>query len=208
MEDQPAGGLAPLYLLAGAPGAGKTTLLPYLLRNAGGLVVMDMDELLEDGALLGVPIAEPQAAPVWPAYDRLWTHIVTMVRRAGTPVLLLCPVPDAHELVPEGRWGGPVHWALLDCPDEVRVDRLRARDLGLEWIEEGIEDAIEDAAQGRALIPLVFRSGSSQTSGSSRNSGSSGSETGSEELGGDVAGLASRILSWAGSGTTTSGAAS
>ncbi|WP_433510119.1 AAA family ATPase [Nonomuraea sp. CA-143628] len=193
MEDQPAGGLAPLYLLAGAPGAGKTTLLPYLLRASDGLVVMDMDELLEDGALLGVPIAEPEAAPVWPAYDRLWTRIVTMVRRAGTPVLLLCPIPDPHELAPVGRWGGPVHWALLDCPDEVRVDRLRARDSRLEWIEEAIEDAIGDAAQGRALIPLVFHSGTSGTSGTS----------GSEEGGGDVAGLASRVLSWARSGTTT-----
>ncbi|MEU7746940.1 AAA family ATPase [Nonomuraea sp. NPDC049158] len=198
MEDQPAGGLAPLYLLTGAPGAGKTTLLPYLLRAAGGLVVMDMDELLEDGALLGVPIAEPQAAPVWPAYDRMWTRIVTMVRRAGTPVLLLCPIPDPHELASEGRWGGPVHWALLDCPDEVREDRLRTRDLGREWIEEAIEGAIEDAAQGRALIPVVFLSGTSGASGTS----------GGEEGGGDVASLASRILSWTRSGTTTAGAAS
>ena len=200
MEDRLIGQLAPLYLLAGAPGAGKTTLLPYLLRAADGLVVMDMDELLEDGALLGVPIAEPAAAPVWPAYDRMWTRIVTMVRRAGTPVLSLCPIPDPHELAPVGRWGRPVHWALLDCPDEVRADRLRARNSGRAWIEEAIGDAIEDAAQGRKLIPLVFHSG---------NSGNFESETGSEEgAGGDVTGLASRILSWARSGTTTSGAAS
>lgn len=170
VEDQPIDGHAPLYLLAGAPGAGKTTLLPYLLRAAGGLVVMDSDELLEGGALLGVPIAEPEAAPVWPAYDRMWTHIVTMVRRAGHPVLLLCPIPDPGELPPVGRWGEPARWALLDCPDEVRQDRLRDRGSPREWVEE----AMADAAQGRALIPTVFHSG-----------------------GEDIAALAARILSWA-----------
>ncbi|MEV0344538.1 AAA family ATPase [Nonomuraea sp. NPDC050680] len=170
MVDQPAGGLAPLYLLAGAPAAGKTTLLPYLLRAADGLVVMDMDELLEDGALLGVTIADPRAALVWPAYDRLWARIVTMVRRAGHPVLLLCPVPDPPELAPAGRWDDPAHWAVLDCPDEVRLDRLRARGYAREWIE----DAMADAAQARALIPMVFA-----------------------EEGEDVADLAARILLWA-----------
>lgn len=54
----------PLHLLAGAPASGKTTLLPHLIRAAGGLVVMDMDELLEDGTLIGVPIADPAAARV------------------------------------------------------------------------------------------------------------------------------------------------
>ncbi|MEU7854541.1 AAA family ATPase [Nonomuraea sp. NPDC049141] len=169
MGDQLSGVLAPLYLLAGAPGAGKTTLLPYLLRAADGLVVMDSDELLEDGALLGVPIAVPEAAPVWPAYDRMWTRIVTMVRRAGHPVLLLSPIPDPGEVAPAGRWHEPAHWALLDCPDEVRQDRLRDRGSPREWTEE----ALADAAEGRALIPTVFHSGDE-----------------------DVADLAARILSW------------
>ena len=62
MEDH----LAPLYLLAGIPGSGKTTLLPHLLRAASGLVVMDTDELLEDGTLLGVPIAVRKPRPCGP----------------------------------------------------------------------------------------------------------------------------------------------
>ncbi|MEV4172578.1 hypothetical protein [Nonomuraea sp. NPDC049709] len=166
--------LAPLRLLAGAPGAGKTTLLPHLLRAAGGLAVMDMDELLEDGELIGVPIAEPAAAPVWPAYDRMWRRIVTMVRRAGHPVLLLCPIPDAAEAAPGARWVGPVRWALLDCHDDERVRRLRERGAPPEWID----DAVADATQGRALIPTVFESGC---------------ESGLES-GGD---LAAQVLAWA-----------
>lgn len=168
---------APLSLLAGAPGAGKTTLLPHLLRTAGGLVVMDMDELLENGSLIGVPIADPEAAPIWPAYDRMWQRIVTMVRRAGHPVLLLCPVPDPEELAPGGRWEVPVRWALLDCPDEVRRHRLRERGSPPEWIE----DAMADAAQGRALLPAVFPGDSE-----------------------DVAGLAAQVVTWARDGATPS----
>ncbi|MEV4566362.1 AAA family ATPase [Nonomuraea sp. NPDC049419] len=142
-----------LHLLAGAPGAGKTTLLPHLLRAADGLVVMDMDELLEDGALLGVRIAAPEAAPVWPAYDRLWGRVVTMVRRAGHHVLLTCPIPDPDELAPGARWEAPVRWGLLDCPDAERARRLHER-----GEPEAVGGALEDAAQGRALIPTVFSS--------------------------------------------------
>ncbi|MER5323010.1 PEP-utilizing enzyme [Streptosporangium roseum] len=177
MEDHPHDAHGPLYLLAGAPGAGKTTLLPYLLRAADGLVVMDMDELLEDGELIGVPIAEPEAAPVWPAYDRLWRRIVTMVRRVGHPVLLMCPIPDAAEVPPGVRWDEPVHWALLDCPDDERARRLRERGAPQEWID----DALADAAQGRELIPAVFHA-----------------------VGADHAGLAGQVLAWA-RGRTESG---
>ncbi|MFI9552023.1 AAA family ATPase [Nonomuraea endophytica] len=162
MEDH-----TPLFLLAGAPGAGKTTLLPHLLRAADGLVVMDMDELLEDGSLIGVPIADPEAAPIWPAYDRMWQRIVTMVRRSGHPVLLLCPIPSFEELPPGARWPAPLHWALLDCPDEERHRRLRAR----AWDQDWIADAMTDAAEGRAMIPMVFDSE-------------------------DTAGLAAKVLAW------------
>lgn len=167
-------GNAPLCLLAGAPGAGKSTLLPHLLNAADGLVVMDIDELLEDGALIGVPIATPAAAPVWPAYDRMWRRIVTMVRRAGHPVLLLCQIPNPEDLQPDGMWDPPVRWALLDCPDEVRRQRLQARGS----TREGIEDALADAAQGRQLIASVFHSAD---------------QTGNR----DVTDLATQVLAWA-----------
>ncbi|MEU6719094.1 hypothetical protein ABZ897_47165 [Nonomuraea sp. NPDC046802] len=165
-------GDGPLFLLAGAPCAGKTTLRPHLLRAADGLVVMEMDELLEEGKLIGVPIAEPQAAPIWPAYDRMWARIVTMVRRAGHPVLLLLPIPDAGDLTPQGPWG-EAHWALLDCPDDERMRRLAEREWAADWAEE----AMADAVQGRALISTVFHNGSD-----------------------DLAGLAARIVAWTRSG--------
>ncbi|HEY6738667.1 MAG TPA: AAA family ATPase [Actinopolymorphaceae bacterium] len=142
--------LAPLYVLTGAPGAGKTTLLPELVRlsrHAGhGVVVMDIDELLDaDGALLGVPIAVPDAEALWPTYNRMWRRIIDMPRRVGHPVLFLCP------LVPE-EFPGATAWALLDCGDRTRAERLRAR--GEE--EAAIAEALDDARAYRALVETVF----------------------------------------------------
>jgi len=141
--------LAPLYVVAGAPGAGKSTTLPHLIQQANGIVVMDMDELLEDGQLLGVLIADSSAAAIWPAYDRMWERIIAMVRRAGHSVLLLCPIPN-EEAVSEGRGlAGRVFWLHLDCTDEARRTRLRNR----SWSTHKIADAQEDAAHARTFLP-------------------------------------------------------
>lgn len=128
--------------MTGAPGAGKSTVVPELLRlSAGGLVVMDMDELLDDGKLLGITIADPAAAAQWPAYNLHWLRITELVRRSGISVLLLGPLTPSE--LPEGRW---LH---LDCPDDVRRTRLTARG----WSTAEIEDAIDDAVELRKLVP-------------------------------------------------------
>lgn len=130
-------------MVAGAPGAGKSTVIPELLRlRSGQLVVMDMDELLDDeGRVLGIEIADTSAAANWPAYNALWRRVTELVRRSGTPVLLLCPL--VPEQLPEGRW---LH---LDCPDAVRRKRLAGRG----WSEQQIARALEDAAELRELVP-------------------------------------------------------
>ena len=70
-------------MVTGAPGSGKSTVVPELVRlSPGNLVVMDMDELLDDnGRLLGIDIASPTAAPIWPAYNGLWLRITELIRR-------------------------------------------------------------------------------------------------------------------------------
>ncbi len=129
-------------MVTGAPGAGKSTVIPELLRlKSGPLVVMDMDDLLTEGRLLGITIADASAAAIWPAYNALWQRITELIRRSGVPVLLLCPLSPQE--LPEGRW---LH---LDCPDDVRRRRLAARG----WSEKQIAAALEDAAEMRKLVP-------------------------------------------------------
>lgn len=146
--------LAPLYVLCGAPGAGKTTLLPYLVAGAQNLIVADMDEILEDGRLLGVPIASDDGRNQWPAYDRMWRRIVDLVRRTGSPVLLMRPTPSAGDLTPGLNWTEPTLWATLDCTDDERVRRLTDRG----WSQGAIADALLDAAHARDVLPTVIRS--------------------------------------------------
>jgi broad-specificity NMP kinase len=54
--------------------------------------------------------------------------------------------------VPEDL-GGATAWLLLDCDDEVRTERLRARG----WSDEKIADALEDARRYRTLFDAVVR---------------------------------------------------
>jgi hypothetical protein len=138
--------LAPFFSVSGAPGSGKTAALPDLLEAAGGLVVMDIDELLEDGSLIGVPVTAPEAEPIWPAYRRMWRRIIDLPRRAGHPVLFLSPD------VPEDL-GGATACLLLDCDDAVRTERLSARD----WGADRIADALEDAREKRARFDAIVR---------------------------------------------------
>lgn len=132
-----------LYVVTGAPGAGKSTVVPELVRlKWPELVVLDMDELLDhDGRLLGLPIASTEGAVNWPAYNALWSRITQLIRRSGPDVLLLCPLTPSQ--LPDGRW---LH---LDCPDDLRRQRLAMRD----WSESEIADAIADAAELRKLVP-------------------------------------------------------
>lgn len=137
---------APLHLVCAPPGTGKSTVLPQLVRLAGGEAVVDIDEILTDGSLLGVRIASPSAAAVWPAYDRLWLQFAQIVRRAGHPVIMLVQVPDNDGFVapdPAATWLG---WLV---PDAARRQRLRLRG----WDDVAIAGADTDALRLRRRLP-------------------------------------------------------
>ena len=137
-----------LTVLVGAPGAGKSTLLSHL-HDAGPLIA-DMDEILEGGALLGVPVATDDAAGTWPTYNRLWVRIVAMMARSHVPVLLSAPVTPAEWSRAVDQVGGPqlsTRFLLLDCADDVRVQRLATRG----WPAAKIGAAIDDAGELRSL---------------------------------------------------------
>lgn len=143
-----------LTVLLGAPGAGKTTLLSQLHGHAG-LLVADMDEILEGGRLMGLAIASPDGAEHWPAFNRLWVRIIAMMTRAGVPVLLSAPVTPSEldKAVAEVGLALPMPtFVLLDCEHSVRSRRLRERG----WSAAQISDAITDADGLRALdLPVL-----------------------------------------------------
>ncbi|MEN3273541.1 MAG: hypothetical protein V7636_2302 [Actinomycetota bacterium] len=131
--------------LCGVRGAGKTALVPHLVAANTGCVVVDMDEVLVEGHAMGIPIAFDHARDAWPAYNRHWVLIASLIARS-TPLLLLGPLLPAEWAAAGGDPSTP--FALLDCPDDVRTQRLHARG----WPDEWSVDAIADAADARAVI--------------------------------------------------------
>lgn len=143
MTSHPSMGPRGLVRIAAPPGTGKSTVLPHLVDLARGhAVVADIDEILEEGSLLGVSIADPAAAQNWPAYDRLWARIAGFVTRAELFIVLLIQVPGADE---------PEDPRLLgwEIDHELRARRLRSRGES----EAVIEDAAADAAGLRSVLP-------------------------------------------------------
>lgn len=136
-----------IVAVCGPPGAGKSELLPYLVDQLVPWIVVDLDEILEpDGTLLGVQVGGSAGEANWAAYEALWSRIFDMMTRSGHSVVVLSQIPSVEGL---SNPASPVtRWILLDCPDEVRRQRLLRRG----WSEDRIAECVDFAAQGRRLI--------------------------------------------------------
>ena len=141
-----------LSVLTGAPGSGKTASLVAVRERLAGVVVVDMDAFLDAGsALAGADLR--YAADRWPAYNELCRQLVATVVDSGVDCLLLTPLePREAPTWPVGE----VAWAVLDCPDPVRRERLIRRGLP----QDEIEHAVHDAAVLRRLdLPIIASTG-------------------------------------------------
>jgi hypothetical protein len=119
-----------LFLLFGASAAGKTFALHALRGRVSDLAIHDFDEI-------GVP----------PGADAVWRHRANerWVRRAlgyqaeGTDLLLAGQTPFGELLAtPSASLLEATSACLLDCDDEARIARLRAR--GPEWFVQTAGD--------------------------------------------------------------------
>jgi hypothetical protein len=119
-----AAAVMPLFIVTGASGSGKTAVfvpLGRLLR--GQCVTFDVDWLLDPaGELSGdQPIR-------WPAFRDAWLAVAHGVAQSGMPTVLLGPLIPPHlDGLPGRRWVGDVRFLLLDCPDDLRRERIQAR---------------------------------------------------------------------------------
>jgi hypothetical protein len=167
-----AGLLQTLFVVTGASGSGKTALLAPLSRIlAGTAVTFDVDLLLDSAGMLsdGRPIE-------WPAFRNAWLSVAHGVAQCGLPTVLLGPfTPGQLEPLPARRWVGEIRFLLLDCSDEVRLERLEARppwrrhDIEEQtkfgrWLRETMADAVdtalgspEDSAQAVAAWVAKYR---------------------------------------------------
>jgi len=154
-----------LVSICAPPGTGESTVLAHLIaRGRGVAVVADIDEILEGGSLLDVKFAHPSAAPICPAYDRLWDRIGGFVTRAGFDMVLFVQVPSK---LPSPQLGAVVGWEI---DDHIRAARLRDR----QESEATVADARLDAKALRELsspTSIVRTSGPIRLRGAPMRSG-------------------------------------
>ena len=136
-----------LHLVTGAPGAGKSTTVKALLGLGSPFIFFDIDWLAAPAsALYGRDIRF--APESWGSYGELWFSVLHAVFQNGqTPVLFTPADPsDYGGALPE--WCGGLEWLLLDCDDDVRLERLRQRG----WSGARLREAVQDAAVLRKLV--------------------------------------------------------
>ena len=106
----------PLFVVTGASGTGKSTITGPLRTILPGCMVAETDVILHVAAL------------GWDTWRNTWLQLAHAVALGGQATGLTGSfAPGQLERLPARKLIGPIHFALLDCPDEVLADRLRAR---------------------------------------------------------------------------------
>jgi hypothetical protein len=106
----------PLFVVTGASGTGKSTITGPLRGLLSGCLVFETDVTLHVAAL------------GWDTWRNTWLQLTHAAALGGRVTVLTGSLtPDQLECLPARKLVGPIRFALLDCPDDVLADRLRAR---------------------------------------------------------------------------------
>jgi predicted kinase/ribosomal protein S27AE len=106
----------PVFVVTGASGTGKSTITGPLRSLLSGCLVFETDVILHVAAL------------GWDTWRNTWLQLAHAVALSGRATVLTGSLtPDQVERLPARKLIGPIHFALLDCPDDVLAGRLRAR---------------------------------------------------------------------------------
>jgi hypothetical protein len=106
----------PLFVVTGASGTGKSTITGPLGGLLPSCLVLEADVTLHVAAL------------GWDTWRNTWLQLTHAAALGGRVTVLTGSLtPDQLECLPARKLVGPIHFALLDCPDDVLAGRLRAR---------------------------------------------------------------------------------
>lgn len=106
----------PLFVLTGTSGVGKSTVTAPLRDLLPGCLVLETDVILHVAAL------------GWDVWRNTLLQVAHAAALGGQVTVLTGSVtPDQLERQPARQLIGPLHFALLDCPDDALAARLRAR---------------------------------------------------------------------------------
>ncbi|MGI5242714.1 hypothetical protein [Dactylosporangium sp. CA-139066] len=140
----------PLFVVTGASASGKTAVFPHLVAALPTCLVFDVDWLIGP-----FERACEYGEVDWPALRDAWLTVAHGAAQSARPTVLLGPFtePQLADL-PGRRWVTDLHFAALDCTDEVRTARLEVRS---RWREREVDRHIAFAAHLRATVPTIVR---------------------------------------------------
>jgi hypothetical protein len=138
---------ASLFVVTGASGSGKTAILaPLASALAAECVTFDADLFLDAAGALshGQPID-------WAAFHAALLAFAHGAAQSGRPTVLLAPLgPGTLESLPARRWIGDIRYLVLDCPDDLRRQRIAVRP---PWRLHDVEEQVSWGRWLRANVP-------------------------------------------------------
>lgn len=140
----------PLFVVTGAAGAGKTTLRQPLIDALPECAVFDVNWLYDTARRISLP--DPMD---WMGLRDAWLAVAHGVAQGGrVTVLLSAFLPGEMAELPARRWIGDIHFAGLDCSDEVRRSRLAERSA---WRRRDLAEELAFAGRVRTEVEVVVR---------------------------------------------------
>ncbi len=115
-----------IILLAAPWAAGKSTLADRLPDRLPSCLIFDWDLIIP--ALSQASGRDVRTDPTtWPGLAAAWAAVLRAATAGGRKAVLLGPATP-ETFAPGALGSGPVRCGYLDWPDDILVERLRARD--------------------------------------------------------------------------------
>lgn len=142
-----------IFIVTGAPGAGKSAAINELLKATNDFLIYDIDWLARAASeLSGKDVIFDKST--WKDYRKLWLEVLDMAGRNKRNAILFASIDkkDVEELGQD--IAQRIEWCLLDCSDDVRLERLNDRP---NWTDAMTKEAAADAKKLRQEVGLVIR---------------------------------------------------